>query len=227
MVVDLSTTGTAALPMALAALHRELDTGDRCVLQLPQSINDETAGDLVVGGGFLPAGSEGAVERAWTLPDTVGPDMRVLIVGLNPSPSSADTGVGFARPGNRFWPAVIAAGLATIDRDPNAALTDHGMGMTDVVKRTTRRAAELTPAEFELGLARVNRLAARCQPQAVAFVGLAGWRSVRNRQANAGWQDDALGGRPVYLLPSTSGLNASSQLPDFIEHFARLTEPYC
>ena len=58
--------------------------------------------------------------RARSLPDTVGPGMRLLVCGLNPSVYSADAGIGFARPGNRFWPAAIAAGIVTVDRDPRA-----------------------------------------------------------------------------------------------------------
>ena len=60
--------------------------------------------------------------RARTLPDFVGPGMRLLVCGLNPSVYAADAGVGFARPGNRFWPAALAAGLVTRDRDPRHAL---------------------------------------------------------------------------------------------------------
>ena len=75
--------------------------------------------------------------RARTLPDTVGPGMRLLIVGLNPSVYSADAGVGFARPGNRFWPAALAAGLVTRTHDPFHALRVDGVGMTDLVKRAT------------------------------------------------------------------------------------------
>ena len=63
--------------------------------------------------------------RARTLPDVVGPGMRVLVCGLNPSLNAADAGVGFARPGNRFWPAAIAAGLVSVDRDPWHALRHH------------------------------------------------------------------------------------------------------
>ena len=78
--------------------------------------------------------------RARTLPDTVGPGMRLLLVGLNPSEYAADAGAGFARPGNRFWPAALAAGLVTRTHDPFHALRVDGVGMTDLVKRATPRA---------------------------------------------------------------------------------------
>ena len=85
----------------------------------------------------------------------MGPSLRVLVVGLNPSVYAAERGVGFARPGNRFWPAAIAAGLVTSDRDPWAAF-DAGVGFTDLVKRATPRADELSAAEYRAGAERVR-----------------------------------------------------------------------
>lgn len=159
------------------------------------------------------------VERRHSLPDTVSPGMRLLVVGLNPSPASADSGVGYHRPGNRFWPAVLAAGVATVDRDPRHALAHHGLGMTDLVRRTTVRADEVAPDEFREGFARVDRLCAWLRPLAACFVGLGGWRTVADRKAVAGVQDRTLGGVPVYVMPHTSGLNAHSRLEDLIAHF--------
>ncbi len=158
------------------------------------------------------------VRRSRTLPDIVGPDMRLLVCGLNPSVYSADVAVGFGRPGNRFWPAALAAGLVTLDRDPRHAYTHHGMGMTDLVKRATPRADELSKDEYADGVGRLDRLCAWLQPEAVCMVGLAGWRAAVNRRALAGWQKQHLGGRPVYLMPSTSGLNAHSSLDELANH---------
>lgn len=186
--------------------------------------------DVVVGAGFTLDELEGGggtqrragfritATRARTLPDTVGPAMRLLMCGLNPSVLSADVGTGFARPGNRFWPAAIAAGLVTRARDPWDALRSHGIGMTDVVKRATARADELSADEYREGMARIARLVAWLQPAAVCFVGLAGWRVAVDRKAVAGVQPEPLGGVPVYVMPSTSGLNAHSQLPDLTDH---------
>ncbi|HEV7760520.1 MAG TPA: methyltransferase domain-containing protein, partial [Acidimicrobiales bacterium] len=112
--------------------------------------------------------------RARTLADTVGPDMRLLICGLNPSIYSADRGVGFARGNNRFWMAARTAGLVAVDRDPPAALRRHGVGMTDIVKRATAAAAELISDEYRTGLARVEHLVRWLRPRAICFVGLAG-----------------------------------------------------
>ena len=159
--------------------------------------------------------------RARTLPDTVGPNMRLLICGLNPSVYAADAGVGFARPGNRFWPAALAAGLVSSDRDPRRALVDHGVGMTDLVKRATPRADELTADEYQRGLDRLAWLAGWLKPAAVCFVGLAGWRAAVDRKAKAGLQSQELGGRPVYVMPSTSGAAAGYQLADYVSHLQR------
>ena len=156
--------------------------------------------------------------RARTLPDVVGPRMRVLVCGLNPSLNAADAGVGFARPGNRFWPAAIAAGLVSVDRDPWHALRQHGVGFTDLVKRATVGAAELSSDEYRAGFARLERLAEWLQPAAVAFVGLAGWRAAVDRKAVAGPQERTVGGRPVYVMPSSSGLNAHSSVDDLAQH---------
>ncbi len=157
--------------------------------------------------------------RELSLPDTVGPGMTLLVSGLNPSVYAAEAGVGFARPGNRYWPAALAAGIVSVDRDPDHALRRHGIGMTDVVKRATPRADALDAEEYRDGLARLERLAAWLRPGAICFVGLAGWRA-QHPKAAAGVQPETLGGRPVYVLPSTSGLNARVPLADLAEHLA-------
>jgi TDG/mug DNA glycosylase family protein len=156
--------------------------------------------------------------RARTLADTVGPGMRLLMCGLNPSLYAADAGVGFARPGNRFWPAALAAGIVSRDRDPDHALWDHGVGMTDLVKRASPRADELTAAEYRAGIARLERLAAWLRPRLIVFVGLAGWRAAVDRSAAVGFQERRLGGRPVYLMPSTSGANAHATPAVLADH---------
>ena len=154
-----------------------------------------------------------------TLADSVSADMRLLMVGLNPSPASADSGVPFHRPGNRFWPAMLQAGLATIDRDPDHLLEHHHIGMTDIVKRTTRRADEVSAAEFRSGMDRLAKLVEWLAPEAVCFVGLAGWRAAIDRKAGRGWQQQNLGRRPVYVMPSTSGLNAHDTVDTLEAHF--------
>lgn len=159
-----------------------------------------------------------SIRRLWTLPDSVGPDMRLLICGLNPSPSSADTGVGFFKAGNRFWPAAIQAGITDRDRDPFHLLREHGIGMTDMVKRPTRRADELDRDEYRSGLERLTTLVEWLQPNAICMVGLAGWRASVDRNAGRGWQRETVAGRPVYLMPSTSGLNAHDTVDSLADH---------
>jgi TDG/mug DNA glycosylase family protein len=113
---------------------------------------------------------------------------------------------------------VRAAGLAAVDRDPDRALSDHGLGMTDLVKRATVAAAELRADEYRAGLARVSRLVDWLRPGAVCFVGLAGWRAAVDRKAVAGVQPEGLAGVPVYVMPSTSGLNAATPLTTLVDH---------
>lgn len=204
---------TSFVPSRLASLHRRTPVGENVELRQPATYGAQRWADVVEGAGFDRSGT-----RLWTLSDSVRPNMRLLICGLNPSPASADSGVPFARPGNRFWPAMLSAGLADIDRAPLALLRDHHIGMTDMVKRTTRRADEIAGDEFVSGLARLDRLASWLSPRAVCFIGLAGWRAAVDKRAVAGWQETDVGGCPVYLMPSTSGLNATTQLPDFVEH---------
>jgi TDG/mug DNA glycosylase family protein len=225
------------VPLELARLHRTLAVGDRVRLVLAPARpgpgwDAERIHDAVVGAGFTDAAvrrppadtrpspfafAVGAT-RARSLPDTVRPGMRVLVCGLNPSLYAADAGIGFARPGNRFWPAALAAGLVSRDRDPDHALCEHGVGMTDIVKRATVRADELSTAEYESGLGRVERLVSWLEPGVICFVGLDGWRRVVDRRAQPGPQERRLGGVRVHLMPSTSGLNAHSSLAALTEH---------
>lgn len=178
------------------------------------ALEDFIAWESELGYGQLMA----PISRTWTLPDYVGPDMDLLICGLNPSPSSADSGVGFFKAGNRFWPAALRAGLVTRDRDPIHALRAHGIGMTDMVKRPTRRADELDKDEYQAGFQRLTNVVEWLQPKTICMVGLAGWRAAVNRTAQRGWQDETVGGRPVYLMPSTSGLNAHDTIDTLAEH---------
>lgn len=232
------------LPLALADLHRVLVPGAPIDVQVlhgdyeGSALPDDDVGgrffaawkpdsllDVFAGAGFEVIACQVdddvvrvRAERLRTLADTVGPDMALLVVGLNPSLYSADAGVGFARPGNRFWPAALAAGVVSRARDPFHALRVHGVGMTDIVKRATVGAAELTADEYRDGLRRVERLVRWLRPRAVAVVGLAGWRAAVDRSAQPGVQEILLAGRPVYVMPSTSGANAHARPAELAEH---------
>ncbi|MGQ0831012.1 MAG: mismatch-specific DNA-glycosylase [Microthrixaceae bacterium] len=199
-------------------------------LSFPARWSLERVGDVVVGGGFTALAIDEQdhvvhARRERTLPDTVGAGMRLLVCGLNPSLHAADAGVGFVTPGNRYWPAALAAELVSRDRDPRHALLSHGVGMTDLVKRATPRADAVTRDEYRAGVERLDRLCGCLQPTAVCVVGLAGWRAAVDRKATPGWQERPLGDRPVYVMPSTSGLNAATSLADLVEHLRAASQP--
>jgi len=220
----------AGLPLDLARLHWQSAPGDALVVRVRAGGEEPgweagVLADVIVGGGFdldrVARRSGHVVARATrirSLPDTVGAGMSLLICGLNPSEYSADRGLGFARPGNRFWPAAVEAGVVTRPHQPLHALAAHGVGMTDLVKRATPRADMLSPDEYRAGVIRVERLVQWLQPRAVCFVGLAGWRAAVDRRARAGLQPKPFAGRPAYVMPSTSGLNAHSSRADLVQH---------
>ncbi len=236
------------VPMALWDLHRCVEVGGVVRLVLFGGDDDHATddrddfpgrwfshwpesllSDVLEGAGFdverfvaSPAENDGHLEvwlrRARTLADTVEPGMRLLLVGLNPSLVAADAGVGFHRNGNRAWPALLASGLATADRDARHLLVHDGIGMTDLVKRASPRADELTSDEFRHGLERLDRLCGWLRPDAVCVLGLTGWRAAVDRTAAIGVQERRLGGRPVYLMPNPSGVNAHVSLDDLVAH---------
>lgn len=237
------------LPLALAEAHRALAPGAPLHVRVTSDRLDAQEGDPFGGRHFTYWGADAlrdVVERAgfvveslvddgeeWLdveatrgplLPDTVGPGMRLLVVGLNPSVYSAQAGVGFARPGNRFWPAAVAAGLATRRHDPYHLLRADGVGMTNLVRRATARADELHDDEYRAGFAGLCRLVEWLRPAVVCFVGLGGYRAAVDRAAVAGWQAAEVGGRPVYVMPNTSGANAHASLDDFAAHLRAAVE---
>ena len=230
--VDLTGVPAESQPMTLASIHRALAPGAlvRVIPWEPQRRPVATS-DLLVGAGFDSVRADrstGHIEarRARSLPDTVGPNMRLLICGLNPSLYAADAGVGYGRPSNRFWKAAVQAGIVSKLRDPAAALRENGVGMTDLVKRATTRSAELSPEEYAAGADRVARLVEWLEPRVVCFVGFEGYRAAINRHALAGWQATDFGGRPTYVMPSTSGLNARTRPADVVGHLRNaLTGP--
>jgi double-stranded uracil-DNA glycosylase len=99
------------------------------------------------------------------------------------------------------------------------------VGMTDIVKRATPRSSEVSAAEYRQGTERVRRLVEWLQPGAICFVGLEGWRTAVDRTARPGWQPAGFGGRPAYVMPSTSGLNASARIDDLVTHLVAAQAP--
>jgi TDG/mug DNA glycosylase family protein len=176
---------------------------------------------------FTRAELEAARER--TVPDVLpgpgDPPLRVLFCGINPGLVSAVTGHHFARPGNRFWPALHGAGftprlLRPAEQDELRGL---GLGITNMAPRATARADELTPAELVAGGERLRALVAAHRPVWLAVVGVTAYRvGFGAPRAAVGPQEDRLGGTGVWVLPNPSGLNAHWQLPDMIAEFRRL-----
>jgi TDG/mug DNA glycosylase family protein len=164
------------------------------------------------------------------IPDLVGPGMRVLLVGINPSLYSGWTGRHFARPGNRLWRTLHEAGF--IDRvlhpSESDAIVAAGLGITNLVARATARADELTDAEIRAGVEPLRRLVRRCQqkwgqPAYVAFLGISTYRVAFGvRRASVGPQEGDLAGAHVWVLPNPSGLNAHYQQPDLTAAYAEL-----
>jgi double-stranded uracil-DNA glycosylase len=157
-----------------------------------------------------------AVNR--TIPDVIAHGLRILFCGINPGLYSGATGHHFARPGNRFWPALHAAGLTPRRIQPweERELLRYGLGITNLVARTTARAAELPADELRTGRALLERKVARSRPAVVAFAGLGAYRVAFDRPAaTVGAQDERLAGARVWVLPNPSGLNAHYQAADF------------
>ncbi len=149
--------------------------------------------------------------RGGLVPDLVAPGLRAVLCGINPSLYSAAVGHHFARPGNRFWPAIHAAGITPrrLRPDEERELLALGYGVTNVVERATARADELAPDELAAGGARLAAKIAAYRPAAVAVLGVSAYRSAFGRpRAAMGPQPDAIGGAPVWVLPNPSGLNA-------------------
>jgi TDG/mug DNA glycosylase family protein len=204
------------LPLALARVHWATAPGDVVEWDLPRGDRGRV-GDVIVGAGFEAIGQIQG-RRLRTLPDTVGPRMRLLVCGLNPSLVAADAGFGFAGATNRFWPAASESGLVTRARDPRHALLVDGVGMTDLVKRATKGTVDLKPGEYRAGAERVERLVRSLRPPVVLFVGLEGWRAAVDRRAPPGLQPSPFGGARAYVMPSTSGLNAHARRADLVAH---------
>jgi double-stranded uracil-DNA glycosylase len=155
----------------------------------------------------------------------IAPGLRVLFCGINPGLYSAATGHHFARPGNRFWPALYAAGFTPRLLHPSEEhlLLERGYGLTNLVARATASADELGPEEFVAGRRRLARKVRRYRPQSVAFLGLGAYRHAFGRpQATFGLQPDAFEHCTVWVLPSPSGLNANYQMPALVQLFRSL-----
>ena len=163
--------------------------------------------------------------RGKPLRDVVAPDLDVLFCGINPSLMSAARGHHFARPGNRFWPALHLAGLTPrrLAPEEDGELPRYGLGVTNLVDRPTRTAAELTPDELRDGAVALADLVARYRPRRVAVLGVTAWRVGFGRAtAILGGQPERIGTAEAWVLPNPSGLNAHYQLPELARAYRQL-----
>jgi TDG/mug DNA glycosylase family protein len=159
------------------------------------------------------------------IPDLVGPGLRVLLVGINPSLYSGWSGRHFARPGNRLWRTLHEAGFTDRVLRPweTEDMLAAGIGVTNLVARATARADELAAAEIVAGLVPLRRLVKRCKPAHVAFLGISTYRvAFAARGATVGRQPQGFAGAEVWVLPNPSGLNASYQQPALTAAYAEL-----
>lgn len=159
------------------------------------------------------------------VPDVAAPGLAVLFCGINPGLYSGAVGHHFARPGNRFWPALQASGftdrlLSPFEED---LLSSYGLGITNLVARATATADALGDDELRRGARSLRAKVGRLRPRYVAFLGFGAYRTAFDRpRATLGPQDHAVGPALVWLLPNPSGLNAHYQLPDLARAFASL-----
>ncbi|MDF3053573.1 MAG: Uracil-DNA glycosylase superfamily, partial [Geminicoccaceae bacterium] len=159
------------------------------------------------------------------VPDLIAPGLEVLFCGINPSLYSAATGHHFARPGNRFWPALYEAGFTEKLLKPweEELLLKNGVGITNLVSRATATAAELTDDELRDGRRRLARKVRRYRPRCVAVVGIGAYRVAFGRpRAEIGRQPEPLETATVWALPNPSGLNANHQLPELAKAFRQV-----
>jgi TDG/mug DNA glycosylase family protein len=159
------------------------------------------------------------------VPDVIRPDLRVLFVGINPSLYSGAVGHHFARPGNRFWRVLHAAGFTDRVVSPydERTLLGRRIGVTNLVNRATASADELDADELRRGARRIAAKVRRYRPRVVAFVGMGAFRSAFGRpRATGGRQDEDIAGAEVWVLPNPSGRTAGYQMPALTRAYREL-----
>jgi TDG/mug DNA glycosylase family protein len=161
--------------------------------------------------------------RGGTLPDLLGPSVRLLVVGINPGLLTVAVQSHFGRRGNRFYPALFRAGITDhiidaatgFDPDDVAHLIDRGVGITNLVRAATARADALLPAELTAGAEDLRLRVAGIEPAVVAILGVTAYRiAFGDRRAVAGRQPSDLAGAQLWVVPNPSGLNAHASLAD-------------
>ncbi len=174
---------------------------------------------------WKPTPAQIAAANGKRVPDVLAPNLAVLFCGINPGLYSGAVGHHFARPGNRFWPALHRAGFTDrlLTSFEERELLSLGLGITNLVERATAAADELTGDELRAGAARLARKVRRCRPRFVAFLGVTAYRIAFERpRALLGRQPETLGAAAVWVLPNPSGLNAHFQIAGLARLFADL-----
>jgi TDG/mug DNA glycosylase family protein len=174
-----------------------------------------------------PTAADLAAARGRGVSDVLAPGLRVVFCGINPSLYSAAVGHHFARPGNRFWPALHGAGFTDRLLSPyeDGELLRYRLGCTNLVERATARADELDAEELRHGAESLAAMARRLRPQWLAVLGISAYRAAFGRPgAPAGRQPERLAGAPVWVLPNPSGLNAHYRLLDLIDAYRQLND---
>lgn len=172
-----------------------------------------------------PTRAELAAAAGGTIPDVVAPGLDVLFCGINPGLYSAAMRQHFARPGNRFWPALHRAGFTPRVLHPSEQreLLALGLGITNVVARGTAAAAELSGEELRAGARALERKVLRLRPRFLAVLGIGAWRAAFARpKAGLGEQQERIGATRVWVLPNPSGLNAHYQPAELARLFGEL-----
>jgi double-stranded uracil-DNA glycosylase len=162
-----------------------------------------------------------------TVRDVIAPDLRVLFCGINPGLYTAAVGHHFARPGNRFWPALYAGGFTDRILSPfdERELLQSGYGITNVVQRATASADLLTREEIVSGGKRLRAKVLRYRPRVLAVLGVGAYRTAFNQpKALVGPQNHRIGATMLWVLPNPSGLNANYQAADLARLFRELKE---
>jgi len=176
---------------------------------------------------FKPTKEQLIAAAGKTVPDVIAPNLRVLFCGINPGLYTAAVGHHFARPGNRFWPALYKSGFTDRLLSPfeERELLKLGLGISNVVPHATASASELTKADFIKGGRRLRLKVKRYQPGILAVLGVGAYRTAFVRpKAGIGEQDEMLAGARVWVLPNPSGLNANYQLNGLVRLFKKLCD---
>jgi TDG/mug DNA glycosylase family protein len=172
-----------------------------------------------------PTKEELLAARGKRVADVIAPGLQVLFCGINPGLYSGATGHHFARPGNRFWPVLHAAGFTGRQFSPfeEKELLPLGYGITNIVNRTTANASELTTKELREGSRKLVEKVLKYAPTVLAILGIDAYRKAFDRpKATLGPQPELIGTTRIWILPNPSGLNAHYQLKDLAEIFRKL-----